>query len=216
MSAGVVELPTLVVPHSAIEPLRSAFALSGAAVLGPAALTPTWHHALTEEAREQGAINGWRLTGRRSAGEIAQDNRRGFLGPHARSFMAASPTTELLRHVTGHALVPSWSASCYTYYEEPGHFLGEHCDKAEACRVAVLVYLDARWNIDEGPGPGLMLHVFAGDSSDTPLSLRITSLTNRIVILNGASHAHLRPALALGESLTMLAACYTKADHAVG
>lgn len=70
----------------------------------------------------------------------------------------------------------------------------------------MLVYLDARWNVDEGPGPGLMLHVFAGDSSDTPLSLRITSLPNRIVILNGSSHAHLRPALAVGESLTMLAA----------
>lgn len=209
------EAKALVAQHLATEVLSSAFSISGAAVLGPPALNLAWYKALVEEARTQSTNASWHLTGERCSGEIAQSNRRGFLGPVARGFVAALETTGLLRAVTGRNLVPSWSASCFTYYDNSGHFLGEHCDKPEACRVALLVYLDARWDRGEVPSAGLMLHVFAGDSSDTPLSLRITSLPNRIVILNGAQNAHLRPKLGPGESLTMLAACYAEVDHAM-
>lgn len=216
MSGTGPEAGALVVQHLATEVLSSEFSMSGAAVLGPPALSPALYKALAAEALTQSTNASWHLTGERSLGEIAQSNRRGFLGPLARDFMAAHETTGLLRLVTGRNLVPSWSASCYTYYDNSGHFLGEHCDKPEACRVALLVYLDARWDRGEAPSAGLMLHVFAGDSSDTPLSLRITSLPNRIVILDGAQHAHLRPKLGPRESLTMLAACYAEVDHAMG
>jgi hypothetical protein len=216
MSGADLEARALIVQHFAPEAMSSAFSTNGAAVFGPPALSTAWHKALVEEARTQSANASWHLTGERSSGEIAQSNRRGFLGPLARDFMAAHETVGLLRAITGRNLVPSWSASCYTYYDNSGHFLGEHCDKFDACRVALLVYLDARWGCGEAPSAGLMLHVFAGDSSDTPLSLRITSLPNRIVILNGTQHAHLRPKLGPGESLTMLAACYTEIDHAMG
>lgn len=190
------------------------FARQGAAVIGPAALASGLHDALVREARTQSREASWALTGERAAGEIGQDNRRAFLGPIARSFMESAEVLALLRRVTGLTLKPSWSASCYTVYAGPGQHMGEHCDKSEACRIAMLVYLEAEWPAGADPGPGLMLHVFTGDSSATPLRLRITSRANRVVVLNGARQAHLRPPLAAGERLAMLAACYAAAGDA--
>jgi hypothetical protein len=191
--------------------LRAEFRERGVAVLTePAIETALWLE-LREEAHIQRGRDSWRLQSLYNAGEISQDNMRGYLGPRSRAFLSDSQTCGLLYEVTGRQLRPGWSASCYTYYDAPGFYMGEHCDKVNACRIAMLVYLDARWPAGRNPGPGLGLHVFEGDSSASPLVARITAHDNRVVILNGAAQAHFRPPLGMGESLVMLAGCYEMA-----
>jgi hypothetical protein len=184
----------------------------GAAVLGPPALTPDAHQALLNEALAQRRHASWSLVAEQCPGEISQNNLRAHLGPHARSFLSSPAIQASLRDITGHHLAPSWSASCYTYYDGPGQHMGEHCDKWQACRIALLVYLQTTWASHSQPTKGLQLHVFRGDNTASELLVRITALSNRIVILNGAEQAHLRPALAEGEHMTMLAGCYHLAD----
>lgn len=188
--------------------LRREFRERGVAVIGePAMQTTTWL-ALVEEACVQRGQGAWHLESSYNLGEISQDNRRGYLGPCARGLLEDPRTCALLHAVTGRRLMPSWSASCYTYYDVPGSYMGEHCDKFEACRIALLIYLEAHWPAGSHPGPGLGLHIFLGDSSASPLVARVTAHSNRVVILNGAEQAHVRPPLAFGESLLMLAGCY--------
>lgn len=123
------------------------------------------------------------------------------------SFVRAE-TLGLLEDVTHLRLEPAWSTSCYTYYDKPGSYMGEHCDKFDACRIAFLFYLDAAWPQAQAPGPGLQLLVFRGDNSRTELLLRITARSNRAIIPSGAEQAHYRPLLAPGESLILLAGCF--------
>jgi hypothetical protein len=188
--------------------LRAEFYGRGAAVLGPPALQGDIHARLLNEALTQRKNASWSLIAKGCPGEISQHNLRAYLGPHARSFLASPEVLENLRQVTGHRLIPSWSASCYTYFDGPGQHMGEHCDKEEACRIALLIYLQTVWPQGMQPSPGLQLHVFRGDNAASGLVLRITALSNRIVFLNGAEQAHLRPALAPGEHMTLLAGCY--------
>lgn len=188
--------------------LRTEFRSRGAAVHGPPAIQADIHAQLLNEALAQRESASWSLIANGCPGEISQHNLRAYLGPHARNFLAAPEVLENLRQVTGYRLVPSWSASCYTYYHGPGQHMGEHCDKEEACRIALLVYLQTIWAPGTQPSLGLQLHVFRGDNAASGLVLRITGLSNRIVFLNGAEQAHLRPALAPGEHMTLLAGCY--------
>jgi hypothetical protein len=196
---------------SSLARLRMEFSTRGAAVLGPSALDPASHLALLEEALAQRQTASWSLVAKQCPGEISQHNLRAHLGPHARRFLSSPTTLIYLEHVTGHRLAPSWSASCYTYYDGPGQHMGEHCDKRNACRIATLVYLQTTWRAGTHPTAGLQLHVFSGDNAASGLVARITALSNRIIFLNGAEQAHLRPALAEGEHMTMLAACYQMA-----
>lgn len=191
--------------------LRMEFSTRGAAVLGPSALDPACHIALLQEALAQRQSASWSLVAERCPGEISQHNMRAYLGPEARGFLSSPAILAYLQQVTGHRVEPSWSASCYTYYDGPGQHMGEHCDKREACRIAVLVYLQTTWIPGTHPTVGLQLHVFRGDNAASGLVARITALSNRIVFLNGAEQAHLRPALAEGEHMTMLAGCYQAA-----
>ncbi|ODT85825.1 MAG: hypothetical protein ABS69_00455 [Nitrosomonadales bacterium SCN 54-20] len=192
--------------------LRLEFNDRGAAVLGPSALASDAHQALLDEALAQRRHASWSLVAEQCPGEISQNNLRAHLGPQARSFLSSPAIQASLRAVTGHRLAPSWSASCYTYYDGPGQHMGEHCDKWDACRIALLVYLQTTWASRSQPTEGLQLHVFRGDNATSELLVRITALSNRIVILNGAEQAHLRPALAEGEHMTMLAGCYHLTD----
>ncbi|ARO86674.1 hypothetical protein EBAPG3_002165 [Nitrosospira lacus] len=196
---------------SSLARLRMEFLDRGAAVLGPPALGHDTHANLLNEALAQRQNASWSLVAKQCPGEISQHNLRAHLGWHARSFLSSASVLASLEHVTGHRLAPSWSASCYTYYDGPGQHMGEHCDKKEACRIALLVYLQTIWMPDVQPSAGLQLHVFRGDNAASGLLLRITGLSNRIVFLNGAEQAHLRPALAAGEHMTMLAGCYQSA-----
>lgn len=192
--------------------LRDEFVQRGVAVLGPSALPQALHDGLLAEARFQRIHAHWSLVAEDKPGEISQDNVRAYLGVQARSFLSSDTVLALLREVTGRTLRPSWSASCYTYYDGPGQHMGEHCDKRDACNIALLTYLEARWAGSHGPGSGLQLCVFGGDNSSTPLLARVSARANRIVILNGAEQAHLRPPLAAGESLVMLAGCFALSD----
>ena len=193
---------------SSLARLRMEFLDRGAAVWGPPALSHDTHMNLLGEALAQQRDASWSLIAKQCPGEISQHNVRAHLGPHARSFLLSASVLAYLERVTGHRLAPSWSASCYTYYDEPGQHMGEHCDKKEACRIALLIYLQTIWMPGVQPSAGLQLHVFRGDNAASGLLLRITGLSNRIVFLNGAEQAHLRPALAAGEHMTMLAGCY--------
>jgi hypothetical protein len=204
----------VVFPHTDAHALQEEFDARGVAVIPGPALDASLWEGLCAEARQQRTNGAWRLEAAHVMGEISQDNIRGHLGPIARTLLASDDTRRLLREVTRLDLEPSWSASCYTYYDVPGAYLGEHCDKFDACRVAMLVYLMADWPSNQLPGAGLQLEVFAGDSSRSPLVARITSRTNRIVILNGSRQAHRRAALAAGESLTLLAGCFRLAGDA--
>lgn len=188
--------------------LRMEFWNRGAAVLGSPALDPETHANLLNEALAQRRDASWSLVAAQCPGEISQCNLRAHLGSHARRFLASASVLAYLEYVTRYRLVPSWSASCYTYYDGPGQHMGEHCDKKEACRIALLIYLETTWTPGVQPTAGLQLHVFRGNNAASGLLLRITGLSNRIVFLNGAEQAHLRPALAAGEHMTMLAGCY--------
>ena len=191
--------------------LQADFRQRGVAVLSERALETDCWSALLEEAKLKRSNGAWQLQSQYNTGEISQDNTRGFLGPHARNFLRSSQTCNLLRAVTGHSLEPGWSASCYTYYDVPGAYMGEHCDKFDACRIALLVFLEARWPQEKIPGPGMSLRIFEGDSSSSPLVATVTAHSNRVVILNGAAQAHYRPPVGPDESLLMLAGCYQMA-----
>ena len=211
-SLAVTSETEFLVDASAACLLHQEFDRRGVAIIsGPALDVHQWS-ALCAEALHQRSNGAWRLEAADVMGEISQDNVRGHLGPLARTILASVSTRRLLRTVTGLELEPSWSASCYTYYDEPGAYLGEHCDKYDACRVALLIYLMADWPPDRTPGPGLQLEVFAGDSSRSPLVARVTGRPNRVVILNGSRQAHRRARLEVGESLILLAGCFRLAD----
>ncbi|SEL31079.1 hypothetical protein [Nitrosovibrio tenuis] len=207
-AATITGEPELEIDRVSLARLRTEFDNRGAAVLGPPALDTGAHLRLLDEALRQRRNASWSLVAERCPGEISQNNLRAHLGPHARSFLSSGSVLASLEQVTGHRLVPSWSASCYTYYDGPGQHMGEHCDKRDACRIALLVYLKTTWAPPAPPTAGLQLHVFRGDNASSELLVRITGLSNRIVFLNGAEQAHLRPGLAAGENMTMLAGCY--------
>lgn len=192
--------------------LREQFQDTGVAVIHePAVGLSTWE-TLCAEARRQRSESAWHLYSKTAPGEIQQDNMRGYLGQAARGLLSSEGIRQFLLDVTGRHLEPAWSASCYTYYDKPGAHMGEHCDKFDECRIALLLYLESHWPQGLEPSPGLQLHVFRGDNSGTELLMRITARSNRAVILNGAEQAHLRPGLAPGESLIMLAGCFRLAS----
>jgi hypothetical protein len=192
--------------------LRASFVHRGVAVLTEPALEPACWRELCREARQQRSEDAWHLFAQKNPNEISQDNMRGYLGPTARELLSSSSTQSLLYAVTNISLAPSWSASCFTYYDVPGSYMGEHCDKYNECRIAMLIYLEAQWCEKRGPGPGVRLYIFEGDSSRTPLAASVTSYPNRIVILNGANQAHVRPPMAEGERLFMLSGCFRLAS----
>lgn len=196
------------VDQTTLAHLRASFVHRGVAVLTEPALEHGCWRELCREARQQRSENAWHLLSRKNPTEISQDNMRGFLGPTARELLSSTSTQSLLNAVTNMSLSASWSASCFTYYDVPGSYMGEHCDKYNECRIAMLIYLEAQWTEERGPGPGNRLYIFEGDSSRTPLAASVTSYPNRIVILNGANQAHVRPPMAEGERLFMLAGCF--------
>jgi hypothetical protein len=184
---------------------------NGYAVLGPDALEPSVFEQLRAEATRERRLSAWPLRKDGSAGALREDNMRAQLGRAARELMAAGATRALLATITGRSVVPGWSASCFTYYDEPGRYMGFHCDKPDACSIAMLVTLEARWPADERPGPGMQLIIY-DDGTPTVERARITSRSNRIVVLHGSVLAHERPPVRGGESVTMLCGCYAHAE----
>ena len=190
-----------------VRDLAAQFRRHAYAVLGPPALSPDLHEELLREATVERRASSWVLQGERGrAGVLPQDNVRAQLGTRARELAAAGATRALLAAVTGHTLTPGWSATCLTFYEQAGQYIGAHRDKDDVCKYALLLYMDARWPRSRPPGPGLQLHI--RDHDDQAVAARITARPNRAIILHGARLTHFRPPLGPRESLVMLNACY--------
>lgn len=206
--AGLPYEPFLVTAREVAD-LRAAYARGGVAVIGPPALDPRAHRMLIDEASEQRRVASWKLVGDPEPGKIHQDNTRGHVGPAGRELLAAGATGALLKAVTGHALAPGWSATCLTFYDEPGKHMGLHTDKPDACFAGLLLYLDARWPEGGPPSAGMQLHIYDDDRGST-LKLRVTARPNRAVIFFGSQLAHCRPPIAAGESLVMLNGCFRR------
>lgn len=182
----------------------------GSVVLGPPVLDRGLFDDLVADSRRQRSSAAWDLRG--EPGALPQDTVRAHLGPLARQLCAAGATRALMQAVTGDAVLPSWSASCLTYYDTPGQFLGAHRDKLEACHHAFLLYLESSWPAGLEPGPGVALHICAPDSDE--VTRRVTALPNRLVILHGSRLTHFRPPLAVGEMVGLLAGCFALLDPA--
>jgi len=210
MDTAVLPYTPFLVSSKNVDRLQHDFRRSGVAVFGPPALDTRIIDEIVAEGHEQQRIASWRLQGERKRGQIYQDNLRAHLGPLCREFLAAGATGALLKAVTGYSLVPGWSATCLTYYDEPGKHMGLHTDKPDACFIGMLVYLSSTWPESQPPSPGLQLHIYEDDHGGK-LLMRVTSRSNRIVIFMGSVLSHARPPLEAGEKLMMLNGCYQRA-----
>lgn len=190
-----------------IDMFAATFRERGFAVLGPPALDAPLFARLQREARHQRQYASWPLNLRNGRTRTPQENMRGQLGPVARGWLSSGPTRALMRAVTGRDVAASWSPSCFTYYDLPGSYLGRHCDQQELCALALLVGLESSWPSGEEPGPGNQLWVYPDNVATLPLC-RITTLTNRIVILNGSKFPHGRPPIKTGQRVSVLSACF--------
>jgi tetratricopeptide (TPR) repeat protein len=194
---------------SAHAALAEAVAHTGFAAWGPGALEPALFDSLRAEAEVQRAQAWGRAEGR----TVAHSNRRANLGPVALEFLSAPRTLALLAEVAGAALRPSLEASCFTYYDAEDDFLAPHLDRPGACAFTLIVYLAVKWPAGAEPGAGLELRVFApGDEagSGAPRAV-LPTRENLLVVGRGAQVPHGRSALAAGEQVVALTACYAVA-----
>lgn len=192
----------LLVDADHVAELRADFASRGVAVVGPPALRSDVHAALASEAEVQRTHAAWDLIGDGDNDTLPQDNVRAHLGPVARELVASGAARALLQRVTGRVVVPGWSATCLTFYDAPGSYLGRHTDKPRACGLAFLLYLSASWS-EAGAGPGVQLHVEAEQGL-----LRVTCHPNRLIVLDGTRLPHYRPPTRDDEQIALLAGCY--------
>lgn len=134
----------------------------------------------------------------------------------AREFLCAPETLALLVEVADGPLLPSLEASCFTYYDGEHDFLAPHLDRPGTCAFTLIVYLVVRWPATAEPGAGLELHVFArGDDSGAGAPVAVLpTRENVLVVGRGAEVPHGRPALAAGEQVVALTACYAYARDA--
>lgn len=188
--------------------LQQQFQYYGAAVLGPAAIEPALFHRLQQESQQQYHDVSWPLQSNGVKNKVNEDTQRAHLGPISQALMQIAGET-LVPQVTQQQVEPGWRASCFTYYQRPGQYLGLHTDQKRDCAIALLITVDAQWNT--APGPGLQLHVYEDDTPQN-LQIRITSRPNRLIILNGSQRSHQRPPLAPGESVAVMCGCYRRAD----
>lgn len=181
---------------------------TGFAAFGPGALAPTLFADLCEEAETQRAA-AW---GRAEGQTVDHRNHRANLGPVGLTLVAAPEMLALLAEVAGGLLVPSYEASCYTYYDEPDDFLAPHLDRPGACAFTLIAYLAASWPDGAKPGPGMELQVFAPVADAEPVGPPLAGLATRpnvMVFGRGAEVPHGRPPLTAGEQVVALTACYT-------
>lgn len=185
--------------------MREAVEAIGFAAFAPA-LDDTLVLDMNAEAEAQRA-GAW---GRAEGETVDHRNRRADLGPVARRFLTSPETLRLLADVVGADLIPSYEASCYTYYDGPDDFLAPHLDRPGACAYTLIVYLHAAWPERTDPGPGMALQVFA-DATATAPTARFPTRPNVLVVGRGAEVWHGRAPLADGERVVALTACYALA-----
>jgi hypothetical protein len=146
-----------------------------------------------------------------SDGETPYRARIGTLGEVARGLLESPETTDLLHAVFGESLTLTDDASCFTYYRD-GDFLSLHCDRAVACRVTMIVYLDAASPDRNAPNTGLALKIYGASkpSGEAPRMV-IPTIVGSLVIGRGSETWHERPPLQRGEHVMALTACFSAA-----
>jgi hypothetical protein len=188
------------------------FAQFGFAVFGPPALASETLRQLRAEAARQRHAASWPLRYGDGRSRVPEANLRGHFGPAACAFLTTDTVGQLMHTVTGQAVIPSWSASCYTWYDVPGAWLGRHCDKQEACFLTMLVGLESQWPAGSEPPPGNQLWIYDSFDPKPPL-FRVTTLVNRITILDGKRWPHERQPVRDGQRVSVLCACFRAATQ---
>lgn len=168
-------------------------------------------NALRLEAAAQRA-SAWSRT---SGAASPYQAMRAELGDAARAFLQSPELGGLLADLLDEPFTLSASASCYTYYEKPGDFLGLHRDRALDCAATVIVYVDARSSSPDASDSGLNVHIYAAADASQPPIATIPTRTGALVIGRGSSAWHERPPLKPGESVTALTACFKPAAFSV-
>jgi hypothetical protein len=188
------------------------FARRGVAILGPPALEPGVFRALEQEAAWQRRHASWRLRNGDGRSRVPEDDVRAELGPEARNLLASPSTVDIMRTVTGRTVGTSWRTSCYTYYDFPGSHLGRHTDRVETCHFTMLLGILSEWQGGADPPGGNQLWVYTSFRDSTP-KYRVTTLANRVAILDGIHYPHERPPLGPEERVTVLSACFEAYSH---
>jgi hypothetical protein len=204
-------LAPFVIDEAGLKQGRDQFLQFGFTVLGPPALTNEAIQELRAEAAKQRHGGSWPLRYGDGRSRVPEANMRGHFGPVARGFLNRDSVPRLMRTITGQAVYPSWSASCYTWYDVPGAWLGRHCDKQDACFLTMLVGLESEWPTGSGPPPGNQLWIYDSFDVGRPL-FRVTTLVNRITILDGKRWPHERQPVQEGQRVSVLCACFRAAE----
>jgi len=204
-------LAPFVIDDAGLAQGRDQFSRFGFAVLGPAALTNEVIQQLRAEAVKQRHGGAWPLRYGDGRSKVPEANMRGHFGPAAQGFLRRDSVPRLMRTITGHAVSPSWSASCYTWYDVPGAWLGRHCDKRDACFLTMLVGLESEWPTVSGPPAGNQLWIYDSFEARRP-TFRVTTLVNRITILDGKRWPHERQPVQEGQYVSVLCACFLAAE----
>jgi hypothetical protein len=201
--------PFLVTPET-LRRARESFAGNGFAVIGPPALSESFFLTLREEASRQRRLNSWQLRSGDGRSRVAEYNFRGHFGFRAGEFLSGGVPSALMLAVTEQPVAPSWTASCFTYYDRESSYLGRHCDKSEACFLTMIIGLESRWQ-GSNPPSGNQLWIYESVLAKLPKA-KVTTLPNRIVILDGKSLPHERPAIGCGQLVNVLCACFKSAN----
>jgi len=190
---------------------RAQFATFGFAVFGPPALSSDTLRDLRADAARQRQRAAWPLNYGDGRSRVPEATLRGHFGPAARTFFGSSSVFHLMHAVTDEVVEPSWSASCYTWYDTPGAWLGRHCDKPDACMLTMLVGLESTWpSGKKDPPPGNQLWIYGSFEAAAP-AFRVTTLVNRVVILDGKRWPHERQPVQEGQQVSVLCGCFRAA-----
>ncbi len=144
-------------------------------------------------------------------GEVKYQASIASLGPEAKALLFGPEITGLLSAVFREQLAPSEDRCCLTLYREGDH-LGPHRDEPAAeCRIAVILYIDVRRAAADPLNTGLVLRIYGEHlEEDMRPRLNIPTTPGTLVLGRGAKFWHERPALAQGEYLAALTACYKR------
>ena len=128
--------PFVIIPEQ-LRAVTRTFRESGF-VTWDAALQPDFFGALLIESHRQRREAFWVDWLTDQNGTVLKNGIRGYVGRCARILLFSPGTRQLLKELTGQTLVPSWNASCYTYYGHSGSLLAKHVDKPDECFVTIL------------------------------------------------------------------------------
>jgi hypothetical protein len=195
----------------AVARATQAFRQAGFITLESPALRPDFFGALLLEAYHQRRGACWQDWLTDQDGAVLKNCVRGYVGRCARMLMSAPGTLQLMTLLTGERVTPSWDASCYTYYEHPGSFLGRHKDKPDECAVAMIVGLESVWPRQAPTPAGNQLRLYTEPVGTTAPQV-CTTLPNRVLIFDGKSMPHERPALGAGQRVVIFSCCFRRAQ----